>query len=135
MRRDGDKAGSLVFSEPKNASRHTIDLPQRALKALRTHRKHQLEENIVAAPRDREAVLLEALKGRVYRQQGWLSPVMLVDGRTEGVWRHERKGDRLVVGIEPLVDQPGWVRRATEEETERLARFVAGELELGWSNP
>src|ERR687894_448880 len=88
------------------------------------------DQYVVAAPRDREAVLPEALKGRVYRQQGWLSPILLVDGRMEGVWRHERKGDRLVVGIEPFADQPGWVRRAAEEEGERLARFVGGELEL-----
>ncbi len=93
------------------------------------------DQYVVAAPRDREAVLPEALKGRVYRQQGWLSPVLLVDGRMEGVWRHERKGDRLVVGIEPFADQPGWVRCAAEEEGERLARFVGGELELDWSNP
>jgi integrase len=46
MRRDGDKPGTLVFSEPKNASRRTIDLPQRALEALRIHRKHQLEEKL-----------------------------------------------------------------------------------------
>jgi integrase len=45
MRRDNDKPGRLVFSEPKNASRRTIDLPQRALEALRSHRKHQLEED------------------------------------------------------------------------------------------
>ncbi len=44
MRKDGDKSGTLVFSEPKNASRRTIDLPHRALEALRTHRKRQLEE-------------------------------------------------------------------------------------------
>ena len=93
------------------------------------------DQYVVAAPRNREAVLPEALKGRVYRQQGWLSPVLLVDGRMEGVWRHERKGDRLVVGIEPFADQPGWVRRAAEEEGERLARFVGGELELDWANP
>jgi hypothetical protein len=93
------------------------------------------DQYVVAAPRDREAVLPKALKGRVYRQQGWLSPVLLVDGRMEGVWRHERKGRRLVVGIEPFADQPGWVRRASEEEVERLARFVGGELELKWSNP
>jgi hypothetical protein len=47
---------------------------------------------VVAAPRDREAVLPGALKGRVYRPQGWLSPVLMVDGRMEGVWRHEREG-------------------------------------------
>jgi hypothetical protein len=90
---------------------------------------------VVAAPRNREAVLPEAVKGRVYRQQGWLSPVILVDGRMEGVWRHERKGARLVVRIDPFADQPGWVRRAAEEEGERLARFTGGELELNWSNP
>jgi integrase len=39
-------AGKLVFSEPKNASRRTIDLPQRALETLRTHRKRQLEEQL-----------------------------------------------------------------------------------------
>ena len=79
------------------------------------------DQYVVAAPRDREAVLPEALKGRVYRQQGWLSPVLLVDGRMEGVWRHELKGERLVVGIEPFADQPGWVRCAAEEEGEQLA--------------
>ena len=33
------------FSEPKNFSRHhTIDLPQRATEALRSHRKRQAED-------------------------------------------------------------------------------------------
>jgi winged helix DNA-binding protein len=90
---------------------------------------------VVAAPRDHEGVLLEPLKSRVYRPQGWLSPVLLVDGRMEGLWRHERKGDRLIVEVEPFAEQPGWVRRATEEEAERLARFLGGELEFSWSNP
>jgi hypothetical protein len=89
---------------------------------------------VVAAPRDREAVLPEVLKRRVYRPQGWLSPVLLVDGRMEGVWSHERKGDRLVVEIEPFTEQPEWVRRTAEEEAERLTRLLGGELEFGWSN-
>jgi integrase len=50
MRKDGDKSGSLVFLEPKNASRRTKDLPQRALEALRTYRKHQLEEKSLGQP-------------------------------------------------------------------------------------
>jgi integrase len=41
--RDG---GGLVFSEPKNASRRTVDLPLRAVEALRSHRKRQLEEQL-----------------------------------------------------------------------------------------
>ncbi len=72
------------------------------------------------------------LKGRVYRPQGWLSPVLMVDGRMEGVWRYERKGERLTVRIEPFGEQPGWVRRAAEGEAERLSRFLGGELDLVW---
>ena len=41
--RDG---GGLVFSEPKNASRRTVDLPQRTVEALRSHRKKQAEEEV-----------------------------------------------------------------------------------------
>src|SRR5215210_4121554 len=44
MRRDGKKSGRLLFSEPKNASRRTVGLPQRAVGALKSHRKRQLEE-------------------------------------------------------------------------------------------
>jgi integrase len=48
MRRHDDegKPGRLVFSEPKNASRRTVDLPQGALAALKRHRKRQLEEKL-----------------------------------------------------------------------------------------
>ena len=42
------EGGGLVFSEPKNASRRTIDLPQRALEALKSYRKRQLEEQLRA---------------------------------------------------------------------------------------
>jgi hypothetical protein len=88
---------------------------------------------VVAAPRNREAVLPEVHKRRVYRPQGWLSPVVVVDGRMEGIWSHERKGDRLVVEIEPFTEQPEGVRRTAEEEAERLPRLLGGELEFGWS--
>jgi integrase len=43
--RDG---GGLVFGEPKNASRRTVDLPQKAVEALRSHRKRQVEEQLRA---------------------------------------------------------------------------------------
>ncbi len=42
------EGGGLVFSEPKNASRRTIDLPQRAVEALKSHRKRQAEEQLKA---------------------------------------------------------------------------------------
>jgi integrase len=48
VRRDGEESGRLVFSEPKNASRRAVGLTQRAVEALRRHRKRQLEEKLGA---------------------------------------------------------------------------------------
>ncbi len=42
--------GGLQFSEPKNASRRTVGLPQKAVSALKSHRKRQLEEKLRAGP-------------------------------------------------------------------------------------
>jgi integrase len=42
--------GGLRFSEPKNASRRTVGLPQRAVSALKSHRKRQLEQKLRAGP-------------------------------------------------------------------------------------
>ena len=45
---EGKAKRTLVFTEPKNASRRTVDLPQRAVEALRSHRKRQAEEQLRA---------------------------------------------------------------------------------------
>jgi Winged helix DNA-binding domain len=88
----------------------------------------------IGAARDAAALLDPAEKKRVYRNQGWISPVLLVNGRMEGVWKHERKGKRLVVAIEPFGKLPKWARTEVEAEAERLAGFLGGELELSWAD-
>ena len=90
------------------------------------------DQYVVAAPRDAEAVLPAAFRERVYRPQGWLSPVLLVDGRIAGVWTHERKGGRLVVAIAPFRRVGADVKAGAEAEAERLAAFAGGELALSW---
>jgi hypothetical protein len=84
----------------------------------------------VAAPRDGDAVLRARERARVYRPQGWLSPVVLIDGRMAGVWSHERKGDRLVVEIAPFGRLKRAEKAGAEAEAEALADFLGGELEL-----
>ncbi len=71
-------------------------------------------------------------RDRVHRAAGWVSPVLAVDGRLEGIWRHERRGRRVVVAIEPFTDQPAWVRKGAEAEAQRLADFLGGDLDLVW---
>jgi hypothetical protein len=71
---------------------------------------------------------------RVYRPQGWLSPVLLVNGRMEGVWRHEVKGRHVDVSIEPFTSVPTWAAKAAEAEAERLAAWLGVTLRLTWSS-
>ncbi|HEY0345950.1 MAG TPA: crosslink repair DNA glycosylase YcaQ family protein, partial [Solirubrobacteraceae bacterium] len=86
-----------------------------------------------AAPREPSPVLAAEQRARVYRSQGWLSPVLLVDGRIEGVWRHERKGGRLTVVVEPFGSVAEQVRAGAEAQAQRLAAFLGGELEVSWA--
>jgi Winged helix DNA-binding domain len=88
---------------------------------------------VIGAARDAAALLDPAEKKRVYRNQGWISPVLLVNGRMEGVWKHERKGKRLQVALEPFGKLPKWARTEVEREAERLAGFLGGALELTWA--
>jgi hypothetical protein len=73
------------------------------------------------------------LRARVYRPQGWLTAVVLVDGRMEGVWRFERRGRRLSIEVEPFRKLGRAVRSAVEAEAERIGAFLGGELALAWS--
>jgi Winged helix DNA-binding domain len=91
------------------------------------------DQHVVAAPRDVEAVLSAEHRERVYRAQGWLSPVVLVGGRIAGVWSHERQGARLAVEVAPFGRLAAGARRGVEAEAEALAGFLGGRLELRWS--
>jgi hypothetical protein len=71
-------------------------------------------------------------RARVYRQQGWLSPVLLVDGRMAGVWAHEVGGDRVAVTVEPFARVGREVRAGVEAEAQRLAAFLGAEPDVAW---
>jgi hypothetical protein len=92
------------------------------------------DQYVVAASCHAEHLLPGDLRGRVYRPQGWISPVLLVNGRMEGTWRHEIKGSRVEVVIEPFGKAPVWVRRAAGQEAERLAAFLGCTLSLAWKS-
>jgi hypothetical protein len=89
---------------------------------------------VIGASRSAPALLDPQHKARVYRPQGWISPVLLVNGRTDGVWRHERTRRSLIVEIEPFGRTPKWVRTQAACEAERLADFLGGELDLRWAD-
>ncbi len=85
---------------------------------------------VIGASRGAAALLEPRHKALVYRGQGWISPVLLVNDRMVGVWRHAREGGRLLVEIEPFGRLPAWVRAQVEAEAEWLAAFLDCGLEL-----
>jgi hypothetical protein len=92
------------------------------------------DQYVVGATLHAEALLpADVPRTLVYRNQGWLTPVLLVDGRMEGVWHFQRKGRRIAISIEPFRPQGADVRAAAEAEAERIAGFLGGELALAWN--
>jgi hypothetical protein len=91
------------------------------------------DQYVIGASAHCHRMLPGDLRARVYRPQGWISPVLLVNGMMHGVWRHEVQGSRVAVTVEPFVKLPVWVRRAAGEEAERLAKFLDCALDLYFS--
>lgn len=85
---------------------------------------------VIGASRRVPAFVNPKFHGRIYRQQGWVSPVLLVNGCMIGVWKHEHKGRTLLVEVEPFEKLPRRTRLHIEAESERLAEFLGGELKL-----
>jgi hypothetical protein len=85
---------------------------------------------VVGASRTADPVVDPRHRARVYRPQGWMSPVLLVGGRIAGVWRHAVKARHVAVELEPFDRLPAWARSELEAEAERLAAFFERDLRL-----
>jgi hypothetical protein len=79
------------------------------------------DQYVVAATRHATHFLDGGTPDRVYRPQGWLSPVLLVNGLMTGVWSAERKGRRTTVTVEPFRSLTAAERRAVLREVDRVA--------------
>ncbi len=61
---------------------------------------------------------------KVYRPQGWVSPVLLVNGRARGVWSQERKGRSLGVRVTPFSKLSPGITSDLKTEASELGRFL-----------
>ena len=93
------------------------------------------DQYVIGASYHAEHLLPGVLRSRVFRPQGWISPVLFINGRMQGVWRHEIKGSRVEVAIDPFIEIPRWARSAAGQEAERLAAFLGLTLSVQFHNP
>ena len=61
---------------------------------------------------------------KIYRDQGWVSPVLLVDGRAQGIWSHEQNKSILAVRVTPFSRILSGVSSRIKEEASDLGRFL-----------
>jgi hypothetical protein len=73
--------------------------------------------------KDKSQIVDQAHYKLVYRKAGWLSPVLLIEGRAKGTWNSSKKGNRLQITIQPFDRIPKDARKQVEEEAADLARF------------
>jgi hypothetical protein len=73
---------------------------------------------------DKNHLVAPSTYKRVYRNQGWISPVVLCDGRVIATWALTRDKDGRTIEIEPFAKLPKSVRQAIEGEAASLGRFV-----------
>ncbi|MBD3162593.1 MAG: hypothetical protein GF346_09520 [Candidatus Eisenbacteria bacterium] len=77
--------------------------------------------------RDKDLYLDRTRYKEVFRQAGWVSPVILLDGRVIGIWSHRLAGKALRVRLEPFASLPRGGRGRLRGEGEALARFLGAE--------
>lgn len=65
---------------------------------------------------------------RVYRNQGWISPAVLVNGTIMGIWSCTKKGKSLSFKAELFEKLTKAQRSKIRDEAERLASFLGGSI-------
>lgn len=73
--------------------------------------------------RDKSHIVDHAYYKRVYRKAGWVSPVVLVEGRATGIWECRKKGNRLNIMIQLFDSISDDAGKQIREEASDLARF------------
>lgn len=81
-------------------------------------------DSFLLGHRSHANIVDEKNRKKVYRAQGWVSPVLLVDGRARGVWSIDRRKEQLEVRVTPFSTLSGEVLSRIPEEAANLGSFL-----------
>jgi DNA glycosylase AlkZ-like len=81
-------------------------------------------DSFLLGHKEREHLVAMTHRPNVYRPQGWIAPVVLVDGRVTAVWEHVREGNRLRVKVAKFGPISRRISAAIREEARDLSRFL-----------
>ncbi|MER3405362.1 MAG: hypothetical protein C4289_09565 [Chloroflexota bacterium] len=75
-------------------------------------------------------VLAAASRSQVFRRQGWISAVVLVDGYVRGIWAMSVRRAQTAVRVRMFSSPTASVRQGIEAEVERLSAFLNTQVAL-----
>jgi len=81
-------------------------------------------DSFLLGHKEREHLVAMKDRKNVFRAQGWIAPVVLVDGRASAVWAHAREGNRLRVNVTKFGSISRRITAAIRKEARDLGRFL-----------
>ncbi len=81
-------------------------------------------DSFLLGHREREHLVTAEHGPKIYRPQGWISPVVLVDGRAAAVWEHAREGNRLHAKVTKFGSISRPIIAGIRAEAHDLGRFL-----------
>jgi hypothetical protein len=121
---EGHRASALTEEIPALA-RARLKTPVRLLPAFDVY---------VVGTRPRESLVEPRFENLIFRQAGWISPVVLLDGRARGVWKHERTRNGIEVAVRAFGKLSSAHRKAIAQETESLGEFLDAPTTLSFGS-
>ena len=70
----------------------------------------------------------------VYRPQGWISAVVLVDGCIQGIWEYQAQRTPTRLKVRMFSPPAASIRKAIEAEGERLGAFLNQEIAIDYED-
>ena len=105
------------------ALRATLEPMQRLEPSETIHLLPLFDAYTIGMPRDLEPLLFQAYKSQVFRPQGWISAVVLVNGSMQGVWHSTTRRSQTIVKVHLFCSPTASIRKGIEAEAERLSDF------------
>jgi Winged helix DNA-binding domain len=81
-------------------------------------------DSFLLGHKEREHLAATEHRPKIYRPQGWIAPVVLVDGRVAAVWEHVREGNRLRLKVTKFGSLSRRVAAGIREQARDLSRFL-----------
>ncbi len=123
----GEKKSRFLLREDIDVLNNVLNDRQRGTTCIRLLPSF---DSYLLAHREKDHLLSAKHYKRVYHNQAWISPVVLIDGEIAGVWSHKLQSKELLVNIEPFGKLSKAERAGIELEAEHLARFFKSDLDL-----